>query len=302
MSKFLALARRELIEHRIGMVYVPAIIMALVLVVLITPLSQGISFNSPDFVGVNGDTISIDGLLDKLSEAEPEVRKNLVTVLFGSIGVPALMVLPFVIFFIVLGGLYEERRDRSFLFWKSMPVSDTWEVLTRLGAGMILAPLCFLLIVMVAQVVALLVFTVIGAIQGSAVGSLWQVDAIVLNWLHMPLFMLIWALWAVPVFAWVLFSGAYAPRAPFMYAILPPLVIVIFEQLYLKTSYFATWLSKHLVAGPLMEDGLDFMADTMTYPDMSRLFGSFADPDLWFGLAIAALLIYGAVWLRRYNS
>ncbi len=318
MSKFISLARRELIEHRTGLIYAPAIILTLVLVVVITSLGFGSGMTNANFGGTGNSYTSLGDLLSKLSESEAMVRAGLVGTFLNSISSPAFLILPFVIFFIMLGGLYEERRDRSFLFWKSMPVSDTWEVLARLGAGMILAPLCFLLIGMAAQVIALLIFTVLGAVQGGPVGDLWQVGTILRNWIHMPLFFLMWALWSVPVFAWVLFCGAYAPRAPFMYAILPPLVIMLFEGLYLKTTHFAAWIGIHLTAMPVAEDmaqdiigghtvirgedGFNFLMSSVAHPDLGVLFTSFGNPDLWIGLLVAAVLVYGAIWLRRYNS
>src|SRR3546814_20822192 len=41
------------------------------------------------------------------------------------------VVLGFVVFFYCLGALYDDRRDRSILFWKSLPVSDASTVLSK---------------------------------------------------------------------------------------------------------------------------------------------------------------------------
>ncbi|WP_150002879.1 hypothetical protein [Iodidimonas gelatinilytica] len=214
MSKFLALAKRELIEHRTGIVYAPAIITGLMLVVAVASLSIGAGIMVPDWHGSENEYASIAGLLGRLAAEEPLVRGGLVITFLSMMSAPALLILPFVIFFILLGSLYEERRDRSFLFWKSMPVSDTQEVLVKLAAGMVLAPLVFLIVSAIMQVLTLLVVSVIGGVQGGPVWTVWQIDVILINWLQSPVFMMMWALWALPVFAGCFFVVLMLPAPP----------------------------------------------------------------------------------------
>ncbi|GGO06462.1 ABC transporter permease [Iodidimonas muriae] len=318
MSKFLALAKRELIEHRTGIVYAPAIITGLMLVVAVASLSIGAGIMVPDWHGSENEYASIAGLLNRLAAEAPLMRGGLVVTFLSMMSAPALLILPFVIFFILLGSLYEERRDRSFLFWKSMPVSDTQEVLAKVAAGMVLAPLVFLVVSMAMQVLTLLVISVIGGVQGGPVWTVWQIDVILINWLQSPLVLMMWALWSLPVFAWVLFCGAYAPRAPFMYAVLPPVVVAVAEGLFLRSNYFITWIGTHLSAAPVIrsigepiadgarydgggEADLEIFMQEMSKPDLGAVFSTLGSVDLWIGLAIAAGLIYGAIWFRRYN-
>lgn len=210
MSKFLALAKRELIEHRTGIVYAPAIITGLMLVVAVASLSIGAGIMVPDWHGSENEYASIAGLLGRLAAEEPLVRGGLVITFLSMMSAPALLILPFVIFFILLGSLYEERRDRSFLFWKSMPVSDTQEVLVKLAAGMVLAPLVFLIVSAIMQVLTLLVVSVIGGVQGGPVWTVWQIDVILINWLQSPVFMMMWlcgvACLCLGAFLWCLCS------------------------------------------------------------------------------------------------
>lgn len=311
MSKLKALLTREVIEHRIGMIAAPAIIMTLMTALTIGTLAFGLGHLN---LGGGAPFSDLGDMLDKIAESDPLMRKGIVVTFLSAISMPALMILPIVMFFILLGALYEERRDRSFLFWKSMPVSDTVEVLVKLAAAMLLAPLAFLLVGVAFQIVILLLVSIIGGIQGGPVASVWQLDAILLNWLHSPFYLLVWGLWALPVYAWVLLAGSFAPRAPFMFAVVPPVALIVIEEVLLDSQHFARWIGQHITGFPLMQAmtesvGLEGVGDTdvpdfmqfMASPDFGALFESFSHGDFWLGIAIAAVFTYGAVWFRRYS-
>lgn len=316
MNTMIALLKRESIENRVGMIWTPVTVMGLMLVLVISSLI----LNAGDLtLGLNSDNqpiTGLGGLLDELAQNDPQVRSGMVISFLSLMSSPALLILPFVIFFIMLGGLYEERRDRSFLFWKSMPVSDTAEVLSKLLAGVALAPAAFFLTGLAAQIIALLFISLYGLVQGAAVGALWHPGAFLLNWLHAALAILVWVLWALPVFAWVLFCSAYAPRAPFMYAVVPPIALIILEGVIFKGDRLAGWIGQHLGAVPMMRDFGDAMSRPMTgmnegrmesimalvsKPDFSALIRSFGYGDLWIGLAVAAGFTAACIWLRRNN-
>lgn len=310
MSKLKALLTREIIEHRTGMVTAPTVIMTLMTLLTIGTMAFGLGKIG---MASGGSVHDIGDLLNKLAEAEPLEKDGIVIGFLSAVSMPALLTLPIVMFFIALGALYEERRDRSFLFWKSMPVSDSQEVLVKFGAAMLIAPLAFLVIGILFQLMMLLMLTGLGLLSGGAVGSIWQLDAVLLNWIHAPVSMLSWALWASPVYAWVLLSGSFAPRAPFMFAVVPPVALIVIEEVLLDSQHFAKWLGTHLSAYPMLEaiskasgvtkfdnpevpDVMMFMAR----PAFGPLFESLAMPEFWIGVAIAALLLAATVRMRRY--
>lgn len=313
MNTWKALARRELIENRNSLVLTPAILVALMVLLIAGSLTFGIGETGFMMEGMHSRSVSFGELLGELADKAPDVRAGAVVTFLGVLVMPALFVLPIVIFFLLLGGLYEERRDRSFLFWKSMPVSDTEEVLARLGGGIVLAPAVFLLCGIVGQLLMMLLATIIGGIQGGPVGVIWQLPSLIQHWLHGVLYLAMWMIWALPIFAWVLLSGAYAPRTPFFYAVLPPLVLAVLEQIFLKSSHLADWIGRHLGAGPLFRDqaesvsgmagneGFEMFVSSMASPDFSAVFRSLANPDLWFGMLIALPLLFAAIRLRRYS-
>ncbi len=313
MSKLKALAGRELIENRNGIVLTPVILMGLMLILVIGSMSFGVGE-----MGLGREARDIESfgeLLQAIADAEPGVAAGIVIALVSVMSLPALLVLPVVIFFVLLGGLYEERRDRSFLFWKSMPVSDAEEVLSRLAGGVVLTPAIFLAVAIATHLLTLVFASVIGGMQGGPVGAIWYLGPLMLNWIQGAFVLALWMLWALPVFAWVLLSSAYAPRTPFMYAVVPPLVIIVFEKVFLHSNHFGAWLGRHLSAQPLFREiaagmqasvpdaeigNFSRIMQELARPDFGALFTSFAQADFWIGIAIAAVLVYGTVWMRRY--
>jgi len=312
MSKALALLRRELIEHRSGILLTPAVLMGLMSLLVIGSL--GLQLGQIGFG--EGQTVSgADEMLEMLAALDPGVRAGRIVAFLMLFTLPAMIVLPVVIFFVLLGALYEERRDRSFLFWKSLPVSDFEEVLTKLATGLFVAPAAFLVLGIAFQLAALLLVSLFGLLQGGPVSALLDFGTLATHWLYMPFLMFVWALWAAPVFAWVLFASAYAPRAPFMYTVVPPATLAVLEELLFNSSRLIEWIGSHLAGVPLLEEmmrrsryvripdgnGIDYFLNQLASPEFGALAAGLARADLWMGLAATALLVWGAVWLRRYN-
>lgn len=312
MSKMIALLRRELVEHRNGILITPVVLMSLMLLLIVGSLAFGIGqigFGEGRMVHGAGD------LLDMLAGLEPQARAGRIIGFLSILTLPAMAVLPVVIFFILLGALYEERRDRSFLFWKSLPVSDLEEVLAKLATGLLVAPAAFLLLGIAFQLGALMAVSLLGLLQGGAVTAMWSFATLLTHWIYLPFVLLVWALWAAPVFAWVLLGSAYAPKAPFMYVVVPPVVLAILEELLFDSSRLMSWIGNHLAGVPLLHElttssryvrmsdgnGIDAFLDRLASPEFGALINSLGRVDLWLGLAVAALLTWGAVWLRRYN-
>jgi len=312
MTKVIALLRREVIEHRNGILLTPIVLMSLMLLLIVGSLALQIGQ-----IGLGGGQMvhGAGDLLDMLAALEPQARAGRIVAFMAVLTLPAMAVLPVVVFFILLGALYEERRDRSFLFWKSLPVSDLEEVLAKLATGLLIAPAVFLLLGIAFQLAALLLVSLFGLLQGGTVSALWSFGTLLTHWIYLPFVLFVWALWAAPVFAWVLLGSAYAPRTPFMYVVVPPVVLAVLEELLFNSSRLLGWIGNHLAGVPLLSelttsgryarmpgaDGVDAFLDRLASPDFSALGAGLGHFDLWLGLAIAAVLVWGAVWLRRYN-
>jgi ABC-2 type transport system permease protein len=213
---------------------------------------------------------------------------------------PALiMVTAFIVgIFYLLDALYGERRDRSILFWKSLPVSDVTTVLAKLIIAMAILPLLSFVISVVTQLIALMLSSVVLAGTG-LVAALWTQS----SFLHVSLVMLyhivtVHGLWYAPLYGWLLLVSAWAPRAPFIWAFLPPVVIYGIERIVFNTSYFLSMM-QHRLIGPPPHSPLPPGSTVMNEMAAMTLGQFLSEPGLWIGFAIAAVFLAGAVLMRR---
>lgn len=202
--------------------------------------------------------------------------------------------------FYSLDALYGERRDRSILFWKSLPVSDLTTVLSKLTVPLLILPLLSFAISLTTQFIMLLLSSVILAGSGVNIAALWSEASL----FHVSLVLLyhlltVHGLWYAPLYGWLLMVSAWARRAPLIWAFLPPFVICAVEKVAFNSTHFLALLQERLV-GPgdaMAPHGApnDFMASLI--PDHF-----FSVPGLWIGLALAAVFLAAAVRLRRYQG
>jgi ABC-2 type transport system permease protein len=202
--------------------------------------------------------------------------------------------------FYSLDALYGERRDRSILFWKSLPVSDLTTVLSKLTIPLVILPLLSFAISLATQFIMLLASSVILLGSGVNLAALWtQVSFFHVSFVLLYHFLTVHGLWYAPLYGWLLLVSAWAPRAPFIWAVLPPFVISGVEKIAFNTSYFLMLLQERLVgSGDAMGPNgapKDFMATLI--PDHF-----FDQPGLWIGLALAAVFLAATVRLRRYQG
>jgi ABC-2 type transport system permease protein len=199
--------------------------------------------------------------------------------------------------FYTLDALYGERRDRSILFWKSLPVSDLTTVLAKLTVPMFILPLLAFAVTVVTQWLMFLLSSAILLGSGMSAGPLWTNS----HFLHFSAMLLyhiltVHGLWYAPLYGWLLLASGWAPRAPFLWAFFPPFVIFGVEKIAFNTTYFLDLL-KHRLMGPESPAAPgSSMMDVMSALTPARFFGT---PGLWTGLAIAAVFIFLAVRLRR---
>jgi ABC-2 type transport system permease protein len=203
--------------------------------------------------------------------------------------------------FYCLDALHGERRDRSILFWKSLPVSDLTTVLAKASIPLVVLPLLVFAIIVAVQWLMLLVSSAVLLVSGQSVVAFWTK----LSFFRMSLLMLYHlltahALWPFPVYCWLLLVSGWARRATFLWAALPLIAIAGVEQIVFHTWHFA-----HLVGSRLIGDTETIAAGGMfpTGPMTHITPGIFlTSPGLWIGFAIAAAFLAAAVRLRRYQG
>ena len=211
-----------------------------------------------------------------------------------------LMLIAFIVgIFYCLDALHGERRDRSILFWKSLPVSDLTTVLSKASIPLMLLPLITIATIFVTQLIMTLLSTLFLLGSGLSAGDQWR------SFLQTSLGMIyhlvtVHVLWHAPIYAWLLLVSAWARRAAFLWATLPLVAIGVLEKIAFNTSHFAHWLGYRL-AGP---ESFDLAGPTrMSHHLMSADPATFLSaPGLWIGLLLAALLLLATVRLRRYQG
>jgi ABC-2 type transport system permease protein len=197
-----------------------------------------------------------------------------------------------------LDALYAERRDRSVLFWKSLPVSDGMAVLSKACVPILVLPLVAFAVTFATQVTMLLVSSAVLAAAGMSPAPLWEeVSVVRVSWINLFHLVGFHGFWYAPLYGWLLMVSAWSKRAPFLWATLPPIAVGLVERIAFNTSHFATMLRDHFLGGP--QDSTPGTGMTMDMLAPHPVGHFLMGPGLWIGLAVTAAFLMGAIWLRR---
>jgi ABC-2 type transport system permease protein len=281
-SKYAVLLRRELWEHR-ALWLAPLLVAG---VVILLPL-----FGSSRFAPEGGEVPS-----------GPQAIPNY----FGSaamIGVTMTMggVLCIALFAYLLDCLYAERKDRSILFWKSLPVSDAETVLGKVVLALVLMPIAVMLLAAIVQPLLLLVLKLRYEMLQPVIGF----DAVLGGWRTLPHVGMAWlygVLWYSPIVAYLLLASVLAKRVPLMYAAMPPAVLMLLEGLLLNSTGVAKFVGSRLApwgGGDWAWNRDGGLLAGLGSPDWAVLYTS---SKLWLGLAAAVGMVYIVIRLRRYRD
>ncbi len=219
-----------------------------------------------------------------------------------------------IILFYLSGSLYDDRKDRSILFWKSLPVSDTMTVASKVLTACLLVPAMFLLVIMLTHLVLLLFATILSLLAGiNPITTFWLPSSLPRLWTVMALGLVVQALWLLPIYAWITFCSSWAPRLPILIAFGIPAGIALVQHSWsLATSFTLPgtnigWIILQRLGSGVLPSNIDIeFGNTADIDFNQELFMSFGnlldvmlDPAMWIGLGIAAVLLVGAVWFRR---
>ncbi len=203
--------------------------------------------------------------------------------------------------FYSLDALYAERRDRSILFWKSLPISDLTTVLSKAAIPLVLLPLLTFVITIALQSLMLLINLAVFHLRGIDTTTLHTSLPLAQGALMLLLHLIgIQILWYAPLWAWLLLVSAWARRTPLLWAVLPPFTLGVLEAITLHSTHIFD-LFKYRFHGP---SDLDFTADNMALGSPTHFSPAhfLTNPGLWEGLALAAVFLAAAIQLRRYRN
>ena len=332
--KFKLLLKREFWEHKGGFFWAPiwagGISLVLTLMALVVAEVAGRRAVASGKMQIDGD-ININGL--DLSALTSQMDAGDLQKLAGGIDISAVMssawpmvVLAFVVFFYCLGSLYDERKDRSVLFWKSLPVSDRDTVLSKAASALLVAPLIAVGVAIACMFgFLLLVSTFVLLHNGNPMALVWGPG----NPLQLAGSMLatipVYALWALPTVGWLLLCSAWSKSKPFLWAIMLPVFSGIFISWFDIMNLFdleSGWFWKNIVARGLLSavpgtwfDVAHINNAHITSSEAARQIESvhqllslkttysvLLTPQLWIGAVVGAAMIYGAIRLRRWRD
>jgi ABC-2 type transport system permease protein len=311
MNRCWMLLKREYWENRGAFFWTPVVVSALLfvlMVIAVVSVKVGIAETNQEFLTHAGDG------LQKFASSPIEVRTKVIGMALLQPAQLLSFVMFIVLFFYLLGSLFDDRKDRSILFWKSLPVSDVETVLSKLVMALFAGPMIYVVFITILQVAMLVLFS-IGASMVADVpvwSTFWAPSSLHMIILLSVLGFFYYALWWLPFAGWLLFASALARRAPFLYAVVPPALVVLGEMLFdwfglIDTDGMAvlSWLGNQMSGG---------IVDSMTEENLQRLLllpldelvvsimhpGNLANPPLIIGVLVGLALVYGAIVLRRY--
>jgi ABC-2 type transport system permease protein len=200
--------------------------------------------------------------------------------------------------FYCIEALQGERRDRSILFWKSLPVSDVTTVLSKASIPFVILPLLTCAIVAVTHFIMLLLSSAVMVVNGMSPAVLWQqVSPVRMTLMLLYHGITVHMFWYAPIYAYLLLVSAWARRAAFVWAALPIFALWIIEKLAFGTTHVMKILMERLAGGSeAMTQPGSLPIDSLTHITPGRLL---SDPGLWVGLVLTVIFLWAAVRLRR---
>ena len=310
------LLKREYWENRGGFLWAPIIAGGIISFLY---LVLGVIGSIAGKDAMHGDSFQIDGGAQKINSALGAYGDG---VLLAGVML-ACIVLAFVVYFYALGSLYDDRRDRSILFWKSLPVSDGQMVLSKLAWALVLAPVLAvaigLLIGLALWLISALTITVNGVPAAHAVFTQSHPLRIIGGVLAcLPVYMA----WALPTIGWLMFCSAAARSKPFLWAVLVPVlacvvismttilpgVAIAHDRVWYTLAYRGLFSAVPGAWFPTISGVVDSSSAINTPDDLAgainlaRSWQAFASADLWIGAVVGIALIAAAIRLRRWRD
>jgi ABC-2 type transport system permease protein len=318
MNTMLMLVRREFWEHR-SLWIAPLVWAGLIVVMSMWGTLLSMQFEDAVLIGHHATIEEIPGLgaqeREELSKAIalPADQKATVFAMMQIVLAGVISGLVFVVvFFYLIDCLYAERRDRSILFWKSMPVSDAQVVLSKLAVALVVMPLAVLALATVTQLILSLIFWIRfnGTVLGDIVPAFSFSGWLGAMWASF-VFSLGGVLWYVPVAGYLMIMSVWARRAVFLWAVLPPLGLMLIEKMFFNSEHVAKFVGRRLVgfvqemkvhSDQFNQGGTEHVPTIGQVFDSVSFSGLFMHYELWLGLLAGAALIYATIRIRRYRD
>jgi len=319
MNTYKWLLKREFWEHKGGFFWAPAVVGAIMTLFLAITILVGIGAGKQHGFEINGQQVT-----NLSSVVDAQQRLQIINAIsHGYIGLsaPLFLVMAFVVFFFCLGSLFDERKDRSVLFWKSLPVSDGETVLSKVAMALVGAPLLTTVFAVVTSILALVIICIGASMTGLHIfGAVLSSPAVYAAPFEVLAIIPVYAVWALPTVGWLMMVSAWSRTKVFLWAVGVPVLTGVLLSWFDAMFHFQWnlhWFWQHIVGrglgsvvpgmwfvfsdphgGMQVHNGNDVDFGFLVVQSWKTL----ATANAWIGAAIGAAMIYVAVRLRRWKD
>ena len=314
------LLQREFWEHKGAFFWAPVVVAAALVRLIGGGFVYGLLTTDKANIQIDGqNVVAIQGI-------PHDMRSKLADIIAsGYLGAaaPLFVMLPVVVFFYCLAALYDDRRDRSILFWKSLPMSDQETVLSKVVTALVVAPMITIAVGVAASLLLLIIGLVGTAAKGlNLLAPVLSDINLYLSPLYLLAFLPLYILFALPTVGWLLMVSAWARSKVFLWAVGTPLVAIVvlkwvdfiigrFANLTLNVNWFieevvargltgllpGIWLAE-LDNSSLVETGEHLNGGIL----LAHSYSALATPGVWLGALAGAAMIFAAMRLRRWRD
>ena len=318
MNKFITLVRREFWENRGALMITPIVIGGVYIIFSLMGIGIQMRFDNSNYTLREAIRALAELDSDFLSFVYYQIQLGPLSGLFTT-------ALAIVVIFYLLGSLYDDRKNKSILFWKSMPASDSLTMASKLTTAILVAPLLFWIAMVLTHVVLMLIGSIMIWLVGMSAWDIFLSNLQVFKvWSMVLLMYLAQAIWALPLYGWLMLVSSFAPRIPILFAILPPVIFGFMQWwiTFLRTFTFGRqdlfgaighWFAnspiilslnineEHLQKNDMFQNalGIPLFEDFDHAVTAANIFDRLLSTQMLIGLAMAAVMLYAAWWLRR---
>ena len=293
-----AMIVREIQEHKVAFVYAPFFVSIILCLVIASVYFGGTNIQTDQF---NFSTEYYDEEIRQAMQSVSSVsRIDIVRTGLLVLGFPILLTVGFGLLAYSLSTFADERKDRSLIFWRSLPVSDLTTVLSKVFIVTLIVPLIVIPYIILLQLVAMTSASIFFATNDIvSFGWLWG-SYIITDWFRIIFSLWAQALWSLPLFLWLMLAGTYAAR-PIAGAIVPPVILIVLEGVIFKTNLVLEFI----------ENRIGFWSRSDSFPkeyqeirvvDISDILLLFSTQAFWIGILASVILVAGIVYVRSSNS
>ena len=297
-----ALIQREVWEHR-SLYVTPAVVALVMTLMLLTGYIFASGYKEIIDIGIVGAQNMADDVHRRTGLMAFLVGNTIVFIIASGI----------LTIFYCLDSLYAERKNKSILFWRSLPITDAETVISKLLTAAVAIPLITFAVIVVAHLVNLVLTSIFVSMEGGSPGFLiWRSAPLFDVWAAILLLLLMLPIWFSPFIGWFLFVSAWTKRSPLLTGFLPLIVVPMLEYFILRTHLIADAIDSRFTQWPMFsgidpetlfdEEAFAAREDTVSLLEFVDVGGFLTSPAMWAGVVVCGLFITAAIYVRRYRD